>query len=412
MHEGPGFTPFADALFTATSAVTVTGLLVKDTASYWTPVGQAFILGMIFVGGLSFMTLAVFMSIAIGQRLALSRQVLGRDSLQIEHLAGLVRLAARIAVVAAGIQLAGFVALLIRFLFVLPPGEAVFHAAFQAVSAFNNAGFVILPESRSLSAYQTDAAALGVTGALIFLGAIGYWVMVDVAASRKFSMLTLNTRLALIFTLAATVGGAIAFLLSENQPSLAELGIPGKILVSLFESTSGRTAGFSTVGWGAGEAGDHTKLLFSSLMLVGGASGSVAGGIRINTVAVVVVAALSTIRGRPAAVSFGREIGQDQVQRAMTIAATAMFIVLLLALSLTFTGVESTFIDRLFESVSAFGTVGLSSGLTETLSTGGRLALIAAMFIGRTSPFTLDILMIQRRKSPLYRYAQERVTIG
>ena len=161
--------------------------------------------------------------------------------------------------------------------------------------------------------------------------------------------------------------------MSENQATLGALGAQGKVFVSIFESLSGRTAGFSTVGWGAGDAGDHTKLLFSGLMIVGGASGSAAGGIRVNTVAVVAVSVLSTLRGHRQPVAFAREIGQDQMQRAMTISATAVFFVFLVALSLTFTEAGATFIDRLFESVSAFGTVGLSVGLTETLV--GRRAL-------------------------------------
>ncbi len=414
MHRGPGSASLMDALFTAVSAVTLTGLTVQDTASHWTLTGQVFILGMIFIGGLSFMILVAFLSIAAGQRLSLPSRVLDRGRLQIDRLAGLTRLAARMTALLVGIQLVGFLALLARFLVILPPGEAVLQAAFHSVSSFNNAGFVVAQETSGLSAYRADAAVLGTSAVLIFLGAISYWVMMDVAMQRSFSRLMLNSKLVIVFTLALILGGAIAFFVSE-QANLATIGgltVGEKILVSLFESTSGRTAGFSTVGWGAGAVEQETKYVFAGLMMVGGASGSVAGGMKVNALAIGTVAVLSTLRGRREATAFGRYVGHEHVQRAMTIGATAIVMVLLVALSLTLAEGGTTFIDVLFESVSALGTAGLSSGLTGTLSTWGHLILMAAMFVGRVGPFTLDIFMFRRGEKSLYRYAQERVTVG
>ena len=410
MHRGPGSASLMDALFTAVSALTLTGLSIHDTASYWTRAGQVSILGMMFVGGLSFMILVAFLSVAAGQRLTLPSRILDRGRLQIDRMEGLTRLSA----VVIGIQLAGFAALLARLLGTLPPGEAVIQAAFHSVSSFNNAGFVVVPEGSSLSAYQTDVAVLGVSAVLVFLGAISYWVMVDVALRRRFSRLMLNSKLVIVCTLILIVGGAAAFLISENmnQATIGGLGVGGKLLVSVFESISGRTAGFSTVGWGDGAVEQHTKYLFAGLMLVGGASGSVAGGMKVNALAIGTVAVLSTLKGYREATAFGRRIGHHQVQRAMTIGATAMVTALLVALSLVLTEGDATFIDILFESVSALGTAGLSSGLTGAVSTWGGLILIAAMFLGRVGPFTLDIYMFRRGERSLYNYAMERVTIG
>ena len=414
MHRGPGSATFMDAFFTAVSAVTLTGLTVRDTATQWTLTGQAFILGMIFIGGLSFMILVAFLSIAAGQRLALPGHILDRGRLQIDRLAGLTRLAARMTAVVVGIQLVGFLALLARFLVVLPPGEAFLQAAFHSVSSFNNAGFVVGQETSSLTAYRADAAVLGISAVLILLGAASYWVMIDVAARRSFSKLMLNSKLVIVFTLALIVGGAIAFFMSEqlNLETIGGLPIGDRILTALFESTSGRTAGFSTVSWGAGGVEQETKYVFAGLMVVGGASGSVAGGMKVNALAIGMVAVLSTLRGQREATAFGRYIGQEHVQRAMTIGATAIVMVLLVALSLTLTEGEATFIDVLFESVSALGTAGLSSGLTGNVSIWGHLILVAAMFIGRVGPFTLDIFMFRRGERSLYRYAEERVTVG
>ena len=188
---GGGFTPFIDALFTATSATTVTGLITQDTATYWTRTGQAFILVLMFVGGLGFMTAASFLLILFGHRVTLAQRLLVKDSLQIDQLGGLARLTVRIVLVAAGIQLVGLIGLAVRFSF-LPDyttAEAIWQATFHAVSGFNNAGFVTLPEGSSLSAFQQDRVVLGIMGGLIFLGAISYWVMVDVVRNRKFSLL-------------------------------------------------------------------------------------------------------------------------------------------------------------------------------------------------------------------------------
>ena len=411
-HHGAGFAPFDEALFTATSAATVTGLVIQETATYWTRTGQVFILAMMFIGGLGFMTIATFLLILIGQRVTLAQRLLVRESLGVNQLGGLVRLTIRIVLVATAIQAVGFVALLVRFSFLYSTPEAIWQAAFHTVSAFNNAGFIALHETNSLSAFQTDRVVLGIIGGLILLGAISYWVMVDIVRFRKFSLYTLNTKLVLVLTGILIVSGALVFFFSEfdNESTLGPLSVLDKVIVSVFESISGRTAGFATVSFG--ETEQHTNFFFTSLMFVGGASASVAGGIKINTIAVVLVAVLSTLRGSPRATAFGREIPQGQVQRAMTIGAVATGLVFLVALTLTFAEREFAFIDLLFESVSAFGTVGLSTGLTPDLSRWGHLILIFSMFLGRIGPLSLGLAMVQRSQGDLYRYARERVTIG
>ncbi len=417
-HHGGGFTPFVDALFTATSAATVTGLITVDTATYWTRIGQVFILALIFVGGLSFMTMATFLLILIGQRLTLTQRILVKNSLQIDQLGGLVSLTIKIVLVATGIQLVGFVALLVRFS-LLPDysiAEAVWQAAFHAVSGFNSAGFTVVSESASLSAFKVDKAVLGIMGVLIFLGALSYWIMVDVVRSRRFSLLTLNSKLVLILVLVLTLSGAAVFFFSEyeNTSTLGPVSFPDKVVISVFESISGRTAGFSTVNYG--ETAQHTNLFFTSLMFIGGASASVAGGIKINTVAVVLVVVLSTIRGKSHASAFGREIPLPQIHRAMSIGVVVLGFVFLVGLMLTFAESASreqfAFIDLLFESVSAAGTAGLSTGLTSDLSRWGHIILIASMFLGRIGPLTLALAMFQNANGDLYRYPQERITIG
>ena len=411
-HHGGGFTPFITALFTATSAVTVTGLVVENTTTYWTRTGHVFILAMMFVGGLGFMTFATFLLILIGQRVTLAQRLLVRESLGVNQLGGLVRLTVAIVTVAVVIQLLGFVALFIRFSFLYSPAEAVWQAVFHAVSGFNNAGFVALREPGGLAGFQGDEALLGIMLLLIILGGISYWVMVDVVRVRRFSLFTLTTKLVLIMTAVLLLIGTVVFLASEyrNPDTLGNLPLWERVITSLFESASGRTAGFSTVDFGATE--QHTNFFFTGLMFIGGASGSVAGGIKINTLAVVLVAVLSTLRGRARATAFGREIPDSQVRRAMVIGALATAFVFVVATTLTFSESEFDFIDLFFQTVSAFGTVGLSTGLTPDLSSIGHLILIITMFVGRLGPLALVLAMAQSAEGDNYRYAQERVTMG
>ena len=413
-NNGEGVTPLIDALFTATSAITATGLITQDTATYWTRTGQVFLLAMMFVGGLGFMTIATFLLILMGQRVNLTQRILVKDSLQVDHLGGLARLTVNIVSVAASIQFIGFLALFSHFSLQVgyPLAEAIWQATFQAVSAFNNVGLVSLPETKSLSSFDLDKLVLGITGILILLGAISYTAMADVVKFRKFSLFTLNTKLVLIITLILTIIGALVFFSSEYDSTLGPKTVTDKAFISVFESISGRTAGFTTVDYG--ETEHHTNFFFTSLMFIGGASASVAGGIKINTLAIILVAVLSTIRGVGHASIFKREIPQIQIHRAVSIVAVALALVFFVALMLTLSESERgfDFIDLLFESVSAFGTNGLSTGLTSDLSGLGQIILITSMFVGKIGPVTLALIMAQRGENSLYRLAQERVTIG
>ncbi len=411
-HEGSGFTPFIDALFTAASAVTVTGLVIQETSTYWTRAGQVMILGMMFVGGLGFMTIATFLLILIGQRVTLSQRLLVKESLGVDHMGGLVRLTMGIVLVAVVIQIAGFVALVVRFSFLYPPAEAVWQAVFHAVSGFNNAGFIALTEEDALTHFRSDGVVLGTIGTLIVLGAISFWVLVDIVRVRRFSLFALTTKLVLVLTTTLVVVGTVVFLASEymNPGTLGPLPVGQKLSTSVFESISGRTAGFTTVNYN--ETTQHTNFFLTALMFIGGASGSVAGGIKINTMAVVMAAVLSTLRGRTNTVAFGREIPQLVVQRAMVVGAVSTTFVFMVAMLLTFSQTGFDFIDLLFEAMSAFGTVGLSTGLTAEISIWGQAIIVGTMFIGRLGPLAIGLAMAQRAGIDLYRYPSERVTIA
>ena len=410
--QGRGAAPFVDTLFTATSAVTVTGLVVHDTATYWTRFGQVVILGLMFVGGLGFMTIATFLLILIGHRVTLAQRLLVRESLGVDQLGGLVRLTVIIVLVAAAIQVVGFAMLFIRLSFLYSPPEAIWQAVFHAVSGFNNAGFVALKEPGGLAALRSEEAVIGTIAVLAALGSISFYVMVDVVRFRRFSLFSLNTKLVLVVTSGLFLLGTLVFLSSEyqNPRTIGPLPVEEKIAVSVFESVSGRTAGFTTVDFGATQA--QTIFFFAGLMFIGGASASVAGGVKVNTVAVILVAMVAMFRGRSHASVFSREIPQAQIQRAMTIVAVAMAFVFLEVALLASVESGFDFMDLFFEGVSAFGTVGLSSGITPLLSGWGHAILMVAMFVGRLGPLTIGLAMAQSSGTDAYRYASERVTIG
>lgn len=410
-HHGDGMTPFLDALFTAASAVTATGLVVQETSAYWTPAGQAVLLGTVFVGGLGYMVLATFFLALVGHRFALGGGHVVREGMSANQLGGLARLAVGITGLAIGVQLAGFAALAARFWFIYSPEEAIWQAAFHAVSGFNNAGFVALREPEGLAAYQRDGFVIGVMAVMIVLGAVGYVVVVDVVRRRRFSLLGLNTKLVLTFAPILMLLGAGLFLLFEyaNPATLGALPVSGKLMTAAFEAVN-ITAGFSTIDYAG--AAHQTGFVMSGLMFVGGASASVAGGIKVNTLAVVIVAVACTMRGRTRATAYGREIPDEQVRRALVVAAASIVAVFLIVLALTFTNPGFDFFSLVFESASAFATVGMSAGITSDLSPWGRLVLITAMFAGRIGPLVIVIAMARKSELDPYRYAQERVTIG
>ncbi|MBI4282511.1 MAG: Trk family potassium uptake protein [Chloroflexi bacterium] len=404
-------TPFADALFTATSAVTVTGLVVVDTPTYWSFWGQLIIMLLIFIGGMGIMTIATFLLIIIGQRITLANRLLMRENLGTNQLGGLLRLTLRVVFVVLAIQAVGFLVLFVRLLGEYPPTTALWQSAFHSVSAFNNAGFVIFPDSQDLHAFQRDYGLLIPMMALIIIGGLSYSVLLDIGSYRRFNRYALDTKLVITVTTMLLLLGAGVIFVSEygNSATLGPMSTGAKTLNALFLSVSSRTAGFSTVDFGDLE--QHSSFFVTWLMFIGGASASTAGGIKVNTLAVLMIAVLSSLGGKTHVTAFGREISQLLVYRALAVLMLGLTMVLAVAFFLTLSE-GFPFIQILFETVSAFATVGLSTGITGELSQWGRLIIILTMFLGRVGPLTLALVLAQREVTATYRYAEERVRIG
>ena len=406
-----GMTPFSDALFTATSAVTVTGLIVVDTPTYWSFSGQLVIMILIFTGGLGIMTSATFLLIIIGQRITLANRLLMRESLGVNQLGGLIRLTLRIVFAVVALQIIGFLVLFVRLVSEYPLATAVWQSGFHAVSAYNNAGFVIFPNSQSLSAFQQDYGFLIPMTVLIILGTLSYSVLLDVFSYRRFNRYTLDTKLVVVVTATMLMVGVLVILVAEygNPATFGSMPVGAKILNAFFHSASGRTAGFTTVDFGDME--QHTNFFLTGLMFIGGASASTAGGIKVNTFAVLLAAVLSSIGGRTHVTAFGREIPQPQIYRALTVLILGLAMVFTVAFFLTISE-GFPFIQILFETVSAFATVGLSTGITGELSQLGQVIIILTMYFGRIGPLTLALILAQREEVAPFRYAEERIKIG
>ena len=405
------FTSFVDALFTATSAVCVTGLVVVDTGTYWSSFGQAVILILIQVGGFGFMISATLFLLVLVRRIGLRERLLIGESMGLTRLGGLVNLVRKIALFTIIIEVIGAALFYIRFSTENPTGTAIWRSIFQSVSAFNNAGFDIFGNFVSLSNYQGDTLVMLVTAALIILGGISFLVVADLFKTRSLFRISLDSKLVLYTTGSLLALGMIVILLTEysDADTLGVLSLPKKLLNAFFQSVTARTAGFSTINMAS--VADYALFFTMLLMFVGGASGSTAGGIKVNTFGMIIATMWSTIRGKEYAGAFNKEFTTQQIHRALTVVMLSLGFIAMIAFLLTITE-DFRFLNLLFETISAFGTVGLSTGITTGLSTAGRLIITFTMFIGRLGPLALTLSLLQRQRSSMYRYPQETIRIG
>lgn len=403
--------PFADALFTAVSAVCVTGLTVVDTATYWSGFGQAVILVGIKVGGLGVMTLASLLGMAVSRRIGLTQRLLTASETKISRLGEVGSLLQVIIVTSTTIELAITLALFPRFLALRESvGEAAWHAVFYGVSAFNNAGFV--PTVGGLEAHPSDWW-LGLPIALgVFIGSLGFPVILNLAqrrtAVRRWS---LHTKLTLTTSAALVLVGAVLIGAMEwgNDETFGRLDLPGKLLASLFAGVMPRSGGFSTVA--VPEMHEGSWLLTDALMFVGGGSASTAGGIKVTTLAVMLLAILAEARGDRDVEAFGRRIPRETLRLAIAvifIGATTVLVSSLVLLEVTGRSLDVV----LFEVLSAFATVGLSTGLSAELPDAGKYILSALMFVGRTGTMTVAAALALRDRRRVIRYPEERPIIG
>jgi trk system potassium uptake protein TrkH len=400
-----------NAFFTSTSAVCVTGLVVVDTGTYWSSFGQGVILALIQIGGFGFMTSATLLMLAFRRRIGLRERLLIGESLGLSRLGGLIRIVRNMAIFTLLAEGIGAAIFFIRFSAENPLRLAIWKSAFHSISAFNNAGFDIFGNFQSLTNYRGDPLVVLATAALIFLGGISFMVILDVFKTRSLTKLSLDTKLVLVTTLSLLAAGMVVILLTEfiEPATFGNVSLPQKVLIAFFQSVTARTAGFTLVSMGT--LTQYALFFIMFLMFVGGAAGSTAGGIKVNTFSMLAATIWSTIRGREHAGAFGREFNSQQLYRAIAVVMLSLGLVALVGFLLALHE-ETSFINLLFETLSAFGTVGLSTGITPHLSLAGRIIITITMFVGRLGPLALTMALLQRQRPSQYRYPEEVIRIG
>jgi len=366
-----------------------------------------------FLGGLGFITAVTFLLTLVGHRFSLREMVVLRENLGTSSFRRLVHLTLHVLILDLLITIVGAAILYWRFADHYAAPQALWQAVFTAVSAFNTAGFDIVGPA-SLAPFQTDFVLLSAIIGVACLGAIGYTELVELSRFKRVPRrLSLNTRLVIIMSLAAWLVGSVAILVNEggNAGTLGPLGSAAAAGTAAFNGISAATTtGFSTVDFG--KASEVIVLFTVGLMFIGGAAGSTAGGIKLNTVGVLLAAAISSFKGRPQAELFRREIAYNQIARAISILLLAIGIVSVTVLTLVITEPAIPFPNLLFETVSAFGTVGLSTGALAAFSVAGKYLIIALMFIGRLGVLSLILALSAREQPSLVRYPEETVKLA
>ncbi len=403
---------FLDSLFTATSAVCVTGLVVFDTGTVYSLFGQIVIMILIQLGGLGFMTFGVTVAVLLGKKIGLKQRLIIKESANAISRAGLVKLTLSILLITIIFEALATLILTIYWSGEMGFLKGFYFALFHSVSAFNNAGFSLWPDS--LTRYVGDPVVNLVITGLIITGGIGFAVIMDICTKRRWKKLSLNSKIVLITTgLLCMAGfGFILILESFNPQTFGQFNTSERLWAAYFQAVVPRTAGYNTIDIGKMLAASQLFIIF--LMFIGASSGSTGGGIKTNTFAILVVSLFAIIRGRSEATVLKRTISTGIVLRAVAVILTSMGVVLTATLLLTITeySLQGDFLAELFEATSAFGTVGLSMGLTGNLSPMGKIIIISTMFIGRLGPLTMAYALSHKDVKVKVSYAEEKVLIG
>ena len=407
---------FLDALFTATSAVCVTGLIVMDTPQDFTLFGQGVILLLIQIGGLGYALMATMILLILGRRLGLRDRMMLSESMNTLDLKGLVRFVKLVAMITFGLEGLGAVLLTLRFAVDFPWGTAVYYGIFHAISAFNNAGFALFPDS--FKSFQTDWTINGIITILVIFGSIGFFVFEDLLGNlrgQRFRLQT-HTKLVLVTTAMLIAVGTLGITILEwNNPSTFQSASIGeKLTISSFHSVN-RTAGFTSIN--IIDMRDATLYFLLLLMAIGGSPGSMAGGLKTTTAAIVFLTILSMLRGDKDVEVFHRRIPQDLITRALCF--TVLALAMITGMTLLLDSTESQpFLFLMFEVTSAMGIVGMSLGNGETLSLSalftdfGKVMIMLSMLLGRFGPLMIGLFAVKTAVNKPYRYAQARVIIG
>ena len=403
-----------EALFTAASATTVTGLTVVGTESTFSTFGEIVILILIQVGGVGFITLSVVLFRLIGRRVSIYERSLLRQTLGVEAGEGIVQLTLVVLLITLVVEFIGAVIFFSQWVQIMRWQDAVYYSIFHAVSAFCNAGFDLFKGfgDNNLISTRNNPVIIITMSFLITIGTLGITVIYDVIVWPRERHLSLHTRLILPFTLFLIVLGTILIIIDEafaNGQALAVLPIGERWLVAFFTIVSSRTAGLTLIP--LADLGQASQLVIMVWMFIGGAPASMGGGVGLSTIAVVLVTLASTVRGNTDVRIFERTLPTETIIKAIAVLTVSITLVVVVTLILVLLGHGDIFAVA-FEVVSAFSNTGYSLGITDSFGEAGRILLIITMFWGRLGPLTLVVALAQRRHQTLIHYPEEKIIIG
>jgi trk system potassium uptake protein TrkH len=406
---------FIDALFTATSAVCVTGLVVVDTGTYFTQFGQFVIIALIQIGGLGIMTLTTLLAMVLGKKIGLKERILIQESFNQFGLAGLVRLIRNVIFVTLAFEVTGGILLTLRFMQQFPPDRAIAFGFFHSVSAFCNAGFDLFGQVygpfTSFTHYVSDWLVIPVISGLFVCGGLGFPTIMELYRYPRIKKLSLNTKVVIKVTTLLILGGALIILVIEttNPKTIGGQNLSGKILGAVFQAITPRTAGFNSLN--IDQLRSATWFLMVILMFIGASPSSTGGGIKTTTFGLMIATILATLKGKDDVEMFERRIPKDLVYKALTMTTFAFGWVCFATLVMS-TVEPYAFLRLLFEVMSGFGTVGLTTGITPRLTDISRLLLILTMFIGRVGILTVVLAFLKTNKPTASKYIEDRIMIG
>lgn len=405
-------TNFLDALFTSTSAACVTGLITLDTGTYWSHFGQVVIMLLIEVGGLGFMSFATFFALLLGKKITLRDRLVMQEAMNTFNIQGLVKMVRYVLAFTFSVQFFGALLLSTQFIPQFGLGKGIYFSIFHSISSFCNAGFDLFGHFNSVTAYWNNPVILLTLSSLIIIGGIGFTVWFELYNYRGLRKLSVHSKIVILVSFALLVFGTILMFLFEmnNKKTIGDMGFGYKLLNSYFASASPRTAGMNSVS--TDDMTNASKFLTVILMFIGGSPGSTAGGLKTSTFGVIILSVAAVLRGREDAQVFGRRFSKELVYKSLALLIIGMSIVIVVTMILTITEPGESFINLLYEATSAFGTVGLTTGVTQRLSTVGKIVIMLTMYCGRVGPMTVALALLKNKKKQTHKYPEGRILIG
>ncbi|WP_097027606.1 TrkH family potassium uptake protein [Clostridium peptidivorans] len=405
-------TPFIDCLFVSTSATCVTGLITVDTGTHWNYFGKTVIMFLIEIGGLGFMSFATLIALLLGKKITLKERLVMQEALNSFSLQGLVKMAKYVLIFTFSIQLAGALLLSTQFIPEFGLWKGIYYSVFHSISAFCNAGFDLVGGFKSLTVYAENPVIILTIGSLIIIGGLGFYVWQEIYNFKGLRRLSLHSKVALSGTaFLLIIGTILMFIFESNNPgTMKNMSFKGKVLSSFFAAVTPRTAGFNSIS--TSDMTNAGVFLTIILMFIGGAPGSTAGGIKVTTAGVLVMTVLSIIKGREDTEIYKKRITKDAVYKSLAITTIGLGLVITVTMLLSITEPSATLEYLLYEATSAFGTVGMTLGLTTQLSFVGKAIVIFTMYCGRLGPLTVFLALAKRANSNKIKYPEDKILVG